>query len=275
MEINGQIALFTTFWGSPKFSGQQIPQRTGRTRVTADRPVKLAGSPSRKSVNGYRGAGCLPCPSASARQGPHHPLRARYPANPRERVRSGAVETTPAHPDSKAGRPSVGSTRTTDWRRRWRIARPWLGTAFRIVVGVVFIVAGGLKVGDLAGSGRAVNAYDVMPIELGRLIGAALPLVEIALGLLLVVGLASRLAAAATAMLFVVFITGITQAWARGLTIDCGCFGEGGPVAANQTKYAWEIGRDIFLLAAAAFIVIFPRTKYSLDARLAGPEEIE
>ena len=140
---------------------------------------------------------------------------------------------------------------------------------------MIFIIAGGLKVGDLAASGRAVNAYQVMPVALGRVIGSALPLVEIALGLLLLAGLATRALGVVSAGLFIVFITGITQAWARGLTIDCGCFGGGGPVAANQTKYGAEIGRDLLLLALSVFIVIFPRTRYSLDARLAGPEENE
>jgi uncharacterized membrane protein YphA (DoxX/SURF4 family) len=182
------------------------------------------------------------------------------------------VETTPARPDTGTQRSPVGPGRTTT---TLRLYLPWVGTAARVVVGVVFIVAGALKVGDLAGSGRAVDAYDVMPFEVARVIGAMLPLVEIVLGVVLVIGIATRIAGLAAAGLFIVFITGITQAWARGLSIDCGCFSGGGQVAADQTKYAWEIGRDILLLALTVFIVVFPRTRYSLDARLAGPKEIE
>ena len=61
------------------------------------------------------------------------------------------------------------------------------------------------------------------------------------------------------------FIIGISSAWARGLTIDCGCFGGGGTVAANQTKYAQEIARDTGLLLAAAFLVVWPGSRLSLD----------
>ena len=32
----------------------------------------------------------------------------------------------------------------------------------------------------------------------------------------------------------VAFIIGISQAWARGLTIDCGCFGGGGQIGAER-----------------------------------------
>ena len=139
----------------------------------------------------------------------------------------------------------------------------------------MFIVAGGTKIGDLAESSRAVDAYEVMPYEFAKVIGAMLPLVEVMLGALLVIGLGTRLGGLVSAGLFVVFITGIAQAWARGLTIDCGCFGGGGTIEASQTKYGWEISRDTLLFALAVFLGVFPRTRYSLDARLAGPKEIE
>ena len=139
----------------------------------------------------------------------------------------------------------------------------------------MFIVAGGTKIGDLAESSRAVDAYEVMPYEFAKVIGAMLPLVEVMLGALLVIGLGTRLGGLVSAGLFVVFITGIAQAWARGLTIDCGCFGGGGTIEASQTKYGWEISRDTLLFALAVFRVVVPRTRYSLDARLAGPKEIE
>ncbi|MBT8226639.1 MAG: DoxX family membrane protein [Dactylosporangium sp.] len=160
-------------------------------------------------------------------------------------------------------------------RRYWPVTQPWLGTGARVILGVVFITAGWLKVGDLAESGRSVNAYEVMPIELGRFVGAVLPFIEIAIGALLIIGLSTRLVAFLNGGIYLIFITGIAQAWARGLTIDCGCFGGGGQVDAADTRYATEIARDILLVSLTAFLVMFPHTKYSLDARLAGPEEIE
>src|SRR5262245_17824051 len=106
--------------------------------------------------------------------------------------------------------------------------RPWVGTLARLGLAAVWLVAGATKVTDLAASGRAVNAYQLMSFDVARVIGAALPFVEIALGVLLLVGLATRLAAGVAAALLVVFIAGISSAWARGLQIDCGCFGSGG-----------------------------------------------
>ncbi|MFI7211899.1 MauE/DoxX family redox-associated membrane protein [Micromonospora maritima] len=154
---------------------------------------------------------------------------------------------------------------------RWRALRPWLGVAARLGLAAVWLIAGGTKVGDLAASGRAVNAYQVMPYDLATVIGAALPFVELALGLLLLVGLATRVGAGISAALLVVFIVGIASAWARGLAIDCGCFGSGGQLGAGETpSYLPEILRDLGFLVLAGFLLIWPRTPFSVDGWLAG-----
>jgi hypothetical protein len=57
-----------------------------------------------------------------------------------------------------------------------------------------------------------------------------------------------------------VFIAGVTQAWARGLSIDCGCFGGGGAVAPDQTTYGLELLRDAGFLLLAGWLVVRPRT---------------
>ena len=49
-------------------------------------------------------------------------------------------------------------------------------------------------------------------------------MVEIAIGLALLGGVAVRLAAGSAAVLLTVFSAALVSAWARGLTIDCGCF---------------------------------------------------
>ena len=47
-------------------------------------------------------------------------------------------------------------TVTAPSTRRWPALRPWLGTAARLGLAAVWLIAGGAKVGDLAASGRAV-----------------------------------------------------------------------------------------------------------------------
>jgi uncharacterized membrane protein YphA (DoxX/SURF4 family) len=149
----------------------------------------------------------------------------------------------------------------------------WVGLAARLLLAGVWLVAGATKVGDLAASVRAVHAYDLLPYEVSRVVGAALPFVEIAVGLLLLVGFATRIAAAASAVLLAVFVGGIASAWARGLRIDCGCFGGGGDLAAGRSpSYGWEIARDLALLAVALYLVFRPASRLALDNILI-PEE--
>ena len=52
----------------------------------------------------------------------------------------------------------------------------------------------------------------------------------------------------------------MTQAWARGLSIDCGCFGGGGAVDPEQTAYGRELLRDAGFLLLAGWLVVRPRT---------------
>ncbi len=102
------------------------------------------------------------------------------------------------------------------------VAWPWISTVARIGLAVVFLVAGSSKIGDLAASGRAVYAYKLMSFDTAKAVGAVQPFLEIALGLLLLAGLAIRLSAGIAATLLVIFIGGIIWAWAKGLQIDCG-----------------------------------------------------
>jgi len=144
-------------------------------------------------------------------------------------------------------------------------AQPWLGLISRLVLGGVLFIAGYLKVGTPDKSQMAVRAYEVLPISLANLIGLLLPYVEIGIGLLLILGVYTRISAALGGAIMVIFIVAIAQAWARGLTIDCGCFGGGGQVAASETKYLSEIIRDTGLVLLALYLIRYPNTKFSID----------
>ncbi|CAN7422043.1 MauE/DoxX family redox-associated membrane protein [Knoellia sp. LjRoot47] len=143
-----------------------------------------------------------------------------------------------------------------------------LGSIARLVLGAVFLVAGGLKVTTPDASAKATQAYQVLPHDLAAYVGYALPTIEILLGLLLVLGLFTRTAAVLTSLLLVVFVAGIAQAWARGLTIDCGCFGGGGTVAADETSYLPRILEDLGMLACGLWLAVRPRSLFSLDRAL-------
>jgi uncharacterized membrane protein YphA (DoxX/SURF4 family) len=133
------------------------------------------------------------------------------------------------------------------------------------VLGGVFVVAGVLKAVDPQSSVAAVSAYRLLPASLTTIVGWGLPFAEIALGLLLLAGIATRAVAAVAGVLLVIFIAGVVSAAARGLSIDCGCFGGGGQVDPGDTAYGTELVRDVGLLLLAAWLVWKPRSRFALD----------
>lgn len=146
-----------------------------------------------------------------------------------------------------------------------RTAWDALGLILRLTLGGVMLVAGLLKAADPIQMEISVRAYQLVPDAVAPAIAATLPYAEIAVGALLLAGLATRLASILSGLLMVAFLIGIISAAARGLNIDCGCFGTGGQVAEGATRYVSEIIRDFALLGAAAFLTVRPRSMLSVD----------
>lgn len=134
----------------------------------------------------------------------------------------------------------------------------------RLGLAAVWLVAGGLKAFDPDQSEIAVKAYRLFPDQMSYVVSLILPMAEIALGLLLLIGLAVRPAAIASAVLLLALIGAIASVWARGYTIDCGCFGGGGEADVSWRNYLYEILRDIGFLALAAWLIAFPRSYVAL-----------
>jgi uncharacterized membrane protein YphA (DoxX/SURF4 family) len=143
--------------------------------------------------------------------------------------------------------------------------KEWFGLVARLVMGGVWIVAGALKLPDPYESVRAVRAYALLPEAVVPTVGMLLPIVEVVLGLVLVLGLLTRGAGVLSAVVLGLFIIGIASVWARGIEIDCGCFGSGGARAGAAASYPREIARDVGLLLLSVYLVLVPRTRLSLD----------
>ena len=143
-----------------------------------------------------------------------------------------------------------------------------VGLLARLVLGGVLLYAGLAKVLTPVASARAVQAYQIFPFEVAQYIGYALPIIEIIIGTLLILGLFTRVNAVLGTLLMVVFIAGIVSAWARGLSIDCGCFGGGGEIAPGETQYPRKIAEDIGVALCGLWLIVRPRSLASLDRHL-------
>jgi len=140
-----------------------------------------------------------------------------------------------------------------------------VGLLVRLGLAAVWLLSGFEKASDPRETIVAVRSYELLPESLVSMVAATLPYLEISLGVLLVLGFATRLAAGLSALLLLVFIGGVISAAIRGLSIDCGCFGGGGTVAPGATTYTLEVVRDIGFLALAGYLIWRPDTPLSVD----------
>ena len=148
---------------------------------------------------------------------------------------------------------------------KFKLYQPWLTLLARLGLGGVLLAAGGLKIENLQKSAMSVRAYELLPVGLANFLGFVLPWIEIGMGLLLIVGVAVSIVGLLGALTMFAFVVAIAQAWARGLSIDCGCFGGGGEIAPGQTKYLSTILRDIGFLLLGVYLYYFPKGKFGLD----------
>ena len=149
----------------------------------------------------------------------------------------------------------------------------------RFMLGGILLAAGGLKAFVPAEAASAVAAYKILPTQIAHIVGYALPWFEMAIGLLLIIGIAVRLSAIISGAIMVVFIAAIISVWARGILIDCGCFGGGGAIDPSKAAevhrtYAIEIARDLGLALLALYLYFFPYGLLSIDKSQPANEEM-
>ena len=145
----------------------------------------------------------------------------------------------------------------------------------RLLLALVFVVAGLAKLADLAGSRQALRDFGV-PARLANLFGILLPTLELAVAVTLIPSATAGLGAVGALALLLVFVAGIGYNLARGRTPDCHCFGQ-----LHSAPAGWStLIRNLVLTALAGIVVLFGRTQAALDplswlGQLALPQRIE
>jgi uncharacterized membrane protein YphA (DoxX/SURF4 family) len=124
----------------------------------------------------------------------------------------------------------------------------------RVALGLVFLIAAYTKLhfNDAWHFGdyhfffaMAIDSYNMLPLWAVEIMARVLPLLEAALGALLVSGLGLRWVASITSALLLVFIGAMTRALILHIQIKCGCFGNDEPLT------IWTLLRDSSLLVLA------------------------
>ena len=92
----------------------------------------------------------------------------------------------------------------------------------RLVLGGVFIYASLDKIANPAEFAKAIGNYHVLPFGLENLLALFLPWLELLTGILLIAGIMVDGATILIISMNIVFIFAISQALARGISIECG-----------------------------------------------------
>ena len=128
--------------------------------------------------------------------------------------------------------------------------------AFRIVVGGLFLYAGALKIADPLGFAQDIQNYRLVPRAVAFLAALILPWVEILAGAALVAGaLHEDERRAHLALMLVFFIVLVAVTMARGLDVDCGCFG------ALSRKAGWTLLLEDAAMLFMAVLLAFSRSE--------------
>ncbi|MFZ4779144.1 MAG: MauE/DoxX family redox-associated membrane protein [Terrimicrobiaceae bacterium] len=121
----------------------------------------------------------------------------------------------------------------------------------RVALGGLFLYAGAVKIGNPQAFADSIATFKILPDYLINIVALGLPPFEILLGLMLVAGWKTRASSLALSALAFVFCIAFAQAMARGLSVECGCFGSGKP---SPLKTWMSFGRAAMLLLAGAWI---------------------
>lgn len=132
----------------------------------------------------------------------------------------------------------------------------------RLILGAVFVYASIDKILHPESFAKAVYNYQILPHLLINGTAIVLPWLELILGVFLIAGLFREGSVALVTLLLLVFLGAMAFSLARGLDIDCGCFGSGGKAPGGHM--GWSFLRDSLFLAPALylFLTTFPRRRW-------------
>jgi uncharacterized membrane protein YphA (DoxX/SURF4 family) len=134
----------------------------------------------------------------------------------------------------------------------------------RLVLGGVFLAAGGLKVGHADVFASEIAGFQLLPHPLIAPLALLLPFLELMIGVYLVVGLFTRFAAWVAAVEMAVFAGAIASAVVRGISTSCGCFGP-----SDKATTSWpEVGRDAGLALIGIIIALWAPGALAVDRRM-------
>jgi hypothetical protein len=141
---------------------------------------------------------------------------------------------------------------------------------FRLVLAATFLVSSFGKFVDIEHYSVAmVYNFDILPGPIAIVFGWALPFIELACGIGLLLGVLTRLCALGVALMGISFFITKFILLSRGADVECGCFG-----AIGSTMASWSIYLDPGLIVLSVPILFSSwKTRHWLSLARRLPEK--
>ena len=131
----------------------------------------------------------------------------------------------------------------------------------RVILGTIFIWAAVGKIGHAELFADVIDSYWILPYYLVNIVAITLPWIEFLCGISLIIGFRTRGSALLVSFMLMVFLIAIGINIARGIDMDCGCFGLGGD-GKGLTEALWI---DLVLLMLGLQVLRFHSPFLSID----------
>lgn len=143
------------------------------------------------------------------------------------------------------------------------LSNKYLLIILRLIVGGFFVYASLDKLINQELFARAIYNYKIIPDIFINVSAIIIPYLELFSGIFLIFGIFKRGSSLIITILLIVFIILLSQAYARGLDISCGCFSL--ETVSEKSDILQRIIEDILLLTAS--IIIFIKSKYNKETQ--------
>lgn len=129
--------------------------------------------------------------------------------------------------------------------------------AFKVLLGLLFVISSISKIQNPAKFMDSMEAYKIIPQIMVAPLAIIIPWLQIVCGILFIFDVYAQSAALILSGLLVVYTAAIAQAFARGMSMDCGCFDL---IEGMEDKVGWKsIIRDLIFLGMSGAVFLFDK----------------
>jgi uncharacterized membrane protein YphA (DoxX/SURF4 family) len=125
----------------------------------------------------------------------------------------------------------------------------------RLFLGAIFVYAAYAKLREpWQIFAMNINSYNVLPLAMAEAAARVIPWLEMLLGLVLISGLWLRVSGTVASAVLLTFIVLMVRAYAKGMHIDCGCFGSGEQISWKTLLRDGSMAAVAIAMACIAFL---------------------